>query len=87
MIFCHWLCSATSIDVEQTFSKGYILFPHVHNCFSAQFIHALLCLAEWSKLGFVMDSDLKDAASKPEVQDDEVLYDKDAWNKLLNVDK
>ncbi len=59
--------SATSVDVEHTFSKGRLLLSHIRNRMSAESTRALLCLNNWSKQGFVKQEDLVEAAKLPEV--------------------
>jgi hypothetical protein len=50
--------SATSTDVECVFSQGRILLTHVRNSLSVQSTRALMCLGDWSRLGFVKDKDI-----------------------------
>ena len=50
---------ATSVDIKCVFSQGRLLLSHICSCLSVQSTHALMCLGEWCKLGFVMDSDVK----------------------------
>jgi len=47
------LLLATSVGVEQTFSKGRLLLSHVHNRLSVQSTCALMCLGVWSLQGYV----------------------------------
>jgi hypothetical protein len=44
--------------VERIFSKGQILLSHIQNCLSAQSIRALMCVGNWSRLGYVKDRDV-----------------------------
>ncbi|TFY73221.1 hypothetical protein EWM64_g10791 [Hericium alpestre] len=60
---------ATSVAVERLFSCGRILIPHLRNRLSPQTIRALLCLGEWSLLGFVRDSDIIKVAQMNDVED------------------
>lgn len=62
---------ATSVDVEQVFSHGRLLLLHVHNRLSAQTTWALMCLGDWSHLGFMEDKDVLTVARLPEVPDEE----------------
>ncbi|EPT02220.1 hypothetical protein FOMPIDRAFT_35080, partial [Fomitopsis schrenkii] len=48
----------TSVAVERLFSKGRILISHLRNGLSAASIRALLCLNNWSILGFIKDKDV-----------------------------
>ncbi|EPT02339.1 hypothetical protein FOMPIDRAFT_1100913, partial [Fomitopsis schrenkii] len=48
----------TSVAVKRLFSKGQILISHLRNGLSAASIHALLCLNNWSVLGFIKDKDV-----------------------------
>ena len=66
---------ATSVDVEQLFSKGHILLLHLRNGLSANSIRASLCLGDWSKHGLVKDEDVllvteKDDKSEAEDEDE-----------------
>ena len=58
---------ATSVDVERTFSKGWLLLSHIRNRLSVESTRALLCLNNWSKQGFVKQEYLMEAATLPEV--------------------
>ncbi|GBE82272.1 putative AC9 transposase [Sparassis crispa] len=73
---------ATSVDVERIFNKGRILLPHLRNGLSAESIRALLCLAEWSRLGFVHDTDVLAVVSLPEAQEDDDGLE-DGWDNIL----
>ena len=79
----HYLTScyhlASSVVVEQVFSKGRLVISHVHNRLLAQSTCALLCLGYWSKLDFVKLDDLKAAASLPDAKNDEEWSDDD-WS-------
>ncbi|TFY67078.1 hypothetical protein EVJ58_g1873 [Rhodofomes roseus] len=55
---------ATSADVERIFSRGRLVLPHIRNGMSAQSIRAVLCLGDWSKLGFVKDTDILKVTSE-----------------------
>jgi hypothetical protein len=59
--------TATSVDIEQVFSKGRLILSHVQNRLSVQSTHTLLCLGAWAKLGLVKDKDVMQAARLPEV--------------------
>ena len=48
-----------SIDVERLFSHGCILLSHTRNRLSAERTCALLCVGQWSKLGWVQESDIE----------------------------
>ena len=55
-----------SMHVERVFSKGQILFSHLHNCQSVQSTRALLCVGTWSLLGYVKLADIKPVTKLPE---------------------
>ena len=79
---CSPICIvATSIDVERTFSQGWLLLSHVWSRLSVQLTCALLCLGVWSSMGYVKDSDVKAVAVLSEVdgEEDELAED---WDKL-----
>jgi hypothetical protein len=65
--------SATSVDVERTFSQGRLLLSHVCNRLSVQSTRALLCLGVWSLMGYVKDKDIKSATVLPEIDEEEDL--------------
>ena len=60
--------SATSIDVEHTFSQGQLLLSHVRSCLSIQSTRALMCLGTWGLLGYVNDTDVKAITILPELR-------------------
>ncbi len=72
--------TATSVDVEQTFSQGRLVLLHVCSHLSVQSTRALLCLTGWSKMGLVSDDNMKSAAVLPEVdgEEEELALDWDA---------
>ena len=65
------LFSATSVDVERTFSQGRLLLSYIRNRLSVQSTRALLCLGIWSEVGYVKDIDVKAATVLPEVDSDD----------------
>ena len=79
-IFAYHLVSATSVDVERTFSQGRLILSHVRSRLSVQSTRALLCLGVWSSMGYVKDSDILPAAVLPEVvgEEDDLDIDWDA---------
>jgi hypothetical protein len=74
--------TATSVDVERTFSQGRLLLSHVRSRLSVQSTRALLCVGVWSVMGYVKDSDVKAAVVLPEVngKEDELTEDWDSLN-------
>jgi len=58
---------ATSVDVERIFSQGRILMSHLRSRLLVQSTRALMCIGEWSRLGYMNDIDIKDAVAQPEV--------------------
>jgi len=68
---------ATSVDVECVFSKGRLLLSHVRNRLTVDSTWALLCLGEWSRLGFVHKEDLQAAAVLPELKEEEEVLPED----------
>jgi hypothetical protein len=73
--------SATSVDVERTFSQGRLLLSHIRNRLSVQSTRALLCLGVWSLMGYVKDNDLKAATVLPEAGSDEEVLAND-WDAI-----
>jgi hypothetical protein len=63
------------VDVERIFSKGRLLLPHVRNQLSAESTRSLICLNNWTKLGYVKQEYLKDASKLPEVVASETEMD------------
>jgi hypothetical protein len=57
---------ATSVDVERVFSYGGLLVSYIRNRLSAQTTRALLCLGQWSLLGFIHDNDVLKVTQLPE---------------------
>lgn len=75
---------ATSVDVERTFSKGRILLSHLRNRLSVESTRALLCLGEWSLLGYVRDSDVKAETLQPPIEGEESLDElEDGWDAII----
>jgi hypothetical protein len=67
--------------VERVFSKGRILLSHIRNRLSAQSIRALMCLGNWSKLGYVTDKDVLAVTIMPDVEGDEEELP-DGWDSI-----
>ena len=61
------------------FSKGQILLSHLHARLSVQSSHALMCVGEWSWMGFVKDSDVRAAMMIAKVGDNEEKLTED-WD-------
>ena len=57
--------------MERVFSKGQIVFSYVWNRLSAQSIRALLCLSNWSRLGYVRDKDVLAVTMQPDLEREE----------------
>ena len=68
--------SATSVDTERVFSQGRILLSHVRNRLSAQSTQALMCVGNWSLLGYIKDSDIQAVTTLPEQVEGQDLTDK-----------
>ena len=58
---------ATSVDVECIFSQGHIVLSHLQSRLFVQSTRVLLCLGEWSCLGYVNNGDINDVVAQPEV--------------------
>ena len=72
---------ATSVDVERVFSQGRILLSHLKSRLSIQSTRALMCLGEWSRMGYVKDIDIKSVVMQPEVPAEEKEGDLiDGWD-------
>jgi hypothetical protein len=61
---------ATSVDVERVFSRGRFTLSYTRSRMSAQTTRALLCLSQWSLIGYVHDSDVLKVAALPELAAD-----------------
>ncbi|KIM51048.1 hypothetical protein SCLCIDRAFT_52613, partial [Scleroderma citrinum Foug A] len=73
---------ATSVDVEQLFSKGRVVLPYLRNCLLSQSTRALLCLRQWSKLGLVKDEDLRQVICEDLEGDKSKVELPDGWDKI-----
>src|SRR6266487_279862 len=80
-LFIHWT-TATSVDVERTFSRGRLILSHVRSRLSAESTRALVCLGSWSCLGMVRDDDVKAITLMPEVQGDEEAALDNGWDSI-----
>lgn len=72
--------SATSTDVERVFSQGRLVLSHIRNRLSAESTHALLCLGNWSLLGYVKDKDITAVTVLPELVAEEEL--EQGWDAI-----
>ena len=70
----------TSTDVECVFSQGRIVLSHIQNRLSVQSTCALLCLGNWSLLGYVKDKDITAITVPPEVVGSEKL--EEGWDAI-----
>ncbi|PPR06541.1 hypothetical protein CVT26_000704 [Gymnopilus dilepis] len=73
----------TSVDVERVFSRGRLILSHVRSRLNAQSTRALLCLGNWSLLGFVEDNDVIPVARMPDVEGDEEVELDEGWDRIL----
>ena len=58
------------------------MLSHLRSWLSVQSTRALMCVAEWSTIGFVKDSDILLAAALPEVvgEEEELGHD---WDTIV----
>jgi hypothetical protein len=68
LIFCPL---ATTVDIEQVFSHGRFVLPHICNHLAIQSTRASLCVGIWSSLGLVKDSDIKMSVGKDNIVGEE----------------
>jgi len=68
LIFC---LLATTVDVEQVFSRGQLVLLYVYNCLAIQSTHASLYVSIWSLLGLVKDSNIRMSVGKDDVVGEE----------------
>jgi hypothetical protein len=73
--------SATSTDVKRVFSQGRLVLSHIRNSLSAQSTRALLCLSNWSLLGYIKDKDITAVTILPEILGDEEELEA-GWDSL-----
>ena len=74
---------ATSVYVEQIFSKGRIVLSHLHNWLSVGSTHALLCVGNWSLLGLVKKEDINTAMLLDVEEEDESDQDvQPGWDMI-----
>ena len=74
--------TATSVDVERIFSRGWLLLSHVRSGLSVQSTRALLCLGCWSTLGLVQDKDIEAVTRLADVEGDEEQPLDDNWDHI-----
>ena len=67
--------------MERVFSKGRIVLSHIRNCLSVQSTRALMCLGNWSRLGYVRDKDVLAVTMKPDLEGDEEDLP-DGWDAI-----
>ena len=67
--------------MERVFSKGRILLSHTRNRLSTESIRALMCLGNWSLLGYVRDKDVLAVTVQPDVEGDEQEL-LDGWDAI-----
>ncbi|KIM54881.1 hypothetical protein SCLCIDRAFT_135882, partial [Scleroderma citrinum Foug A] len=82
MAFDYLSIPATSIDVEQLFSRGRLLLSHVRSQLSAQSTRALICLGTWSKLNLIKDSDVKRVTGLQDIVGEDVELE-DGWDDII----
>jgi len=75
--------TATSTDVECIFSQGRFLLSHIQNQLSSQSIRALMCLGNWSWLGFVKDKDILAITVEPEAEGEEEPLE--GWDAIVDI--
>ena len=62
-----------SLYVKWIFSKGCILLSHVQNWLLVQSTLLLMCIGNWSKLGFIQAKDVTAAISSSVIGEEEML--------------
>jgi hypothetical protein len=67
--------------MECVFGKGRILLSHIRNRLSAQSIRTLMCVGNWSRLGYVRDQDVCAVTMLPDVEGDEEDL-QDGWDAI-----
>jgi hypothetical protein len=73
--------AATSIDVEQLFSRGHLVLSHTRSQLATQTTHAILCLGAWSKMGLVKDMGVLAVAKMKEVEGEDKLHE--GWDAIV----
>ena len=69
--------------MERVFSHGRLILSHVRSRLSAQSTRALLCLGNWSLLGYIKDSDVEAVAMMPDVEGNVEEELEEGWDKIL----
>ncbi|KAF9540663.1 hypothetical protein CPC08DRAFT_730936 [Agrocybe pediades] len=77
-----WWRDPTSVEVERTFSRGRLCLPYVRNRLSVQSTRAQLCVGNWSRKDYILDTDVLAASRLPELRDDEVVELEEGWDKI-----
>lgn len=78
--------SATSVDVERTFSRGRRLLSHVRSRLSAQTTRAVLCLSDWVRWDLVKSQDIRAVSKLAEVDDNRLDYNmEDGWDRISTL--
>jgi hypothetical protein len=75
---------ATSVDVEQVFSYGRLVLPHVRNRLGVRSTCTSLCVSSWSSLGLVKDCDIKTSLCGDDVVSEEDDLPED-WDTISIV--
>lgn len=55
---------------------------HLRSQLSAQSTRALMCVGEWSSMGFVKDCDLKAAAALPDIDGEDIDLEQ-GWDMIV----
>ena len=69
--------------MERVFSRGRLILSHVRSRLSAQSTRALLCLGNWSLLGYIKDSDVEAVAMMPDVEGNIEEELDEGWDSIL----
>ena len=75
---------ATSINIKQVFSKGWILLSHLHSKLSVQSTCALMCVGERSSMGFIKDHNIRAATALLKVNSEEKELEDD-WDTITSI--
>lgn len=69
--------------MERVFSKGRLILSHLRNGLSVQSTRALMCLGQWSLMGYVKDKDVLAVTRLDDVEGEVEEELEDDWDRIL----
>lgn len=80
--YANFYSIATSIDVEQIFSCGWLLLSHTHSQLLTQTTCVVLCVGQWSKLKLVKAEDLCSVSKMKDEEGNDEKELEDSWDMI-----